>query len=50
MLPGCLQKAIRVTNFMKSLWPIEWVVDVDVGVVVGFCILVLALVAYERPT
>ena len=33
MLPGWLQKAIRVTNFMKSFGPIEWVVGLVVVVV-----------------
>ena len=51
MLPGWLRKAARVTNFMKSLGPIEWLIDVG-GVVVFFvvlCVLVLVLVAFERP-
>ena len=51
MLPGWLRKAIRVTNFMTSLGPIEWVVDVGVAVVVDLrllCILVRVLVALEK--
>ena len=43
LLPGWLRKAVRVTNFVKSLGPIKWVADV--GVVVVLCIIVLVLVA-----
>ena len=54
LLPGLFFEAIRVTNFMKSLGPCEWVVDVGavvvvVLVVVFLCLLVLVLVAFERP-
>ena len=49
-LHGWLRKAIRVTNCLKSLGPIEWVVVVGFVVVfVCWCLLVLVLVAFERP-
>ena len=34
--------------FMKSLGPIEWVVDVGVAVFVILCVLVLVLVPSEK--
>ena len=38
-----------MTNFMKSLGPSEWVVDVGVVVVFVFlCLLVLVLDAFKR--
>ncbi len=46
LLPGWLRKAIQVTNCVKSVGPIEWVVDVCVVVVFVF---VLVLVAFEGP-
>ena len=50
LLPGWLRKTIRVTNFMKSLGPIEWVVSPGVVVFVFLGLLVLVLVVFERPT
>ena len=50
-LPGWPRTTIWVTNFMKSLGHIEWVVDVGVavGAAVVLCLLVIVLVALARP-
>ena len=49
LLPGWLQKAARVTNFVKSLGPIKWVFVVEFIVILLLFLLVLALVAFDRP-
>ena len=44
LLPGRLFEAVRVTNVVKSLGPIEWVVISTIVVLI-----VIVLVAFEMP-